>query len=139
MTTVPVRRAGGLHHVELWVPDRATAVASWGWLFDALGWTLYQEWPTGRSWRHGDGAYMVIEQSPALTSGTTHDRCAPGLNHLAFRVRASTDVDRIVGEANEHGWSLLFADRHPHAGGPDMYAAYLEDRAGFEVEIVADG
>jgi hypothetical protein len=32
---------------------------------------------------------------------------------------------------------LLFPDRHPHAGGPDHYAAYLENTDGFEVELVA--
>jgi len=33
----------------------------------------------------------------------------------------------------------MFADRHPYAGGPDHYAAYLESGEGFEVELVADG
>jgi hypothetical protein len=33
--------------------------------------------------------------------------------------------------------TLLFADRHPFAGGPDHYAASLEDGDGFEVELVA--
>jgi len=32
---------------------------------------------------------------------------------------------------------LRFADRHPHAGGLDSYAAYLKDTVGFEVELVA--
>jgi hypothetical protein len=32
---------------------------------------------------------------------------------------------------------LLFPERHPYAGGPDHYAAYLEDAYGFEVELVA--
>jgi hypothetical protein len=35
-------------------------------------------------------------------------------------------------------WALLFPDRHPHAGGPDSYAAYLEDAWGYEVELAAD-
>jgi catechol 2,3-dioxygenase-like lactoylglutathione lyase family enzyme len=30
---------GGLHHVELWVPDLAAATRSWGWLLGELGWT----------------------------------------------------------------------------------------------------
>ena len=38
-----------------------------------------------------------------------------------------------------HGWSLLFPDRHPFAGGPEHYAAYLKDRHGYEVELVAGG
>ncbi len=32
----------------------------------------------------------------------------------------------------------MFQDRHPFAGGPDSYAAYLEDDDGYEVELVAD-
>jgi hypothetical protein len=43
----------------------------------------------------------------------------------------------MVGEALLHGWRLLFADRHPYAGGEQHYAAYLEDRDGYEVELVA--
>ena len=34
-------------------------------------------------------------------------------------------------------WTLLFPDRHPHAGGPDSYAGYLANADGFEVELVA--
>lgn len=31
----------------------------------------------------------------------------------------------------------MFPDRHPHAGGEQTYAAYLENTDGFEVELVA--
>ena len=71
----------------------------------------------------------------AARSGTTGYR--PGLNHLAFHVSDRGTVDRMVGEALLHGWRLLFADRHPYAGGEQHYAAYLEDRDGYEVELVA--
>lgn len=126
---------GGLHHVEVWVPDRAAAVRGWGWLLGELGWQPYQDWPAGRSWRLGD-TYLVLEESPAL-SGRVHDRMAPGLNHLAFHAGRPEDVDRVVAQAPAHGWTVLFPDRHPYAGGPDTYAAYLADPAGYEVELVA--
>ncbi|GIF18759.1 catechol 2,3-dioxygenase-like lactoylglutathione lyase family enzyme [Actinoplanes tereljensis] len=122
-----------LHHVELWVPDLAGSSGPWGWLLGELGWTVFQDWPGGRSWKYGD-VYLVLEQSPAL-SGDVHDRLAPGLNHVAFSVGGPADVDRLTLEAQKNGWSLLFADRHPHAGGPDSYAAYLEDSWGYEVEL----
>ncbi len=48
------------------------------------------------------------------------------------------ELDALVTDAGAHGWRLLFADRHPYAGGPEHYAAYLEDAAGFEVELVAE-
>jgi catechol 2,3-dioxygenase-like lactoylglutathione lyase family enzyme len=127
--------SGGLHHIELWVPDLAAAEAPWGWLLGELGWVPYQHWPAGRSWRLGT-AYLVVEQSPALT-GPAYDRCAPGLNHLALHAGSRADVDRLSREAPTNGWSLLFPDRHPFAGGPEHYAAYLEDRHGYEVELVA--
>lgn len=37
-----------------------------------------------------------------------------------------------------HGWTLLYPDRYPHAGGPDHDAGWLENSAGFKVEVVAD-
>ena len=127
---------GLLHHVELWVPDLARAERSWGWLLTALGARPYQSWEHGRSWRLG-GVHVVVEQSPALTAGT-HERLRPGLNHLAFRAGTAADLDALVAAAPAHGWRLLFADRHPFAGGPEHRAAYLEDADGYEVELVAD-
>ncbi len=44
---------GMLHHVEIWVPDLDRAVASFGWLLEALGYTPFQSWSNGRSWRLG--------------------------------------------------------------------------------------
>jgi catechol 2,3-dioxygenase-like lactoylglutathione lyase family enzyme len=125
-----------VHHVELWVPSLADAESSWGWLFGELGWAPYQTWDAGRSWRAG-ASYVVLEESPALR-GRVHDRLLPGLNHLAFHAGPRSTVDRLVAEAPGHGWSLLFPERHPYAGGPEHYAAYLEDRHGYEVELVAD-
>lgn len=88
------------------------------------------------SWRLG-GAYLVIEQSPALTV-SDHDRLRPGMNHLAFHAGSRASVDALTTAGSAHGWTLLFPDRHPHAGGPDHYAAYLTSTDGFEVELVAD-
>lgn len=126
----------GLHHVEIWVTDLDGASRRWGWLLGRLGWSPYQSWDHGRSWREGE-TYVVLAQSPALRPGTAHDRMRPGLNHLALHAADAAVVDDLVAAAGAHGWTLLFADRHPYAGGPDHYAAYLEDADGFEVEVVA--
>ncbi len=127
---------GDLHHVEIWVADLESAAPSWGWLLTQLGYTAYREWSNGRSWRL-DTKYIVLEQSPALIAGR-HERCRPGLNHLAFHAGRRADVDRLVTEAESNGWTLMFTDRHPYAGGTDHYAAYLENADGFEVELCAE-
>jgi catechol 2,3-dioxygenase-like lactoylglutathione lyase family enzyme len=127
----------GLHHLEIWVDDVTVAARSFGWLFERLGWTLFQVWEHGRSWQApGEGPYVVLESSPELRRGP-YDRRRSGLNHLALAVPARWMVDRIVVEAPSYGWRLLFADRHPYAGGSNHYAAYLENDEGFEVEVVA--
>jgi catechol 2,3-dioxygenase-like lactoylglutathione lyase family enzyme len=127
---------GAIHHLELWVPNLDRAIVSWGWLLTSLGYRMFQDWPGGRSWQAGD-AYIVVEQSPARTA-SRHDRCRPGLNHLAFHVASRQQVDDLTAEALLHGWRLMFSDLHPYAGGPQHYAAYLENADGFEAELVAD-
>jgi catechol 2,3-dioxygenase-like lactoylglutathione lyase family enzyme len=126
---------GSLHHVELWVPDLARAEREWGWLLGRLGYDRFQEWPDGRSWRLGR-TYLVIEQSTAMTAAG-HDRCRPGLNHLAFHAGSRDDVDALAADAPANGWTLLFPGRHPFAGGPQHYAAYLANTDTFEVELAA--
>ena len=132
MTGLP----GGLHHLEIWVADLPAAQRSWGWLLARLGYEVRDRWPDGVSWSRGDGPYVVVE-SGADVASAPHDRLRPGLNHLALWGGTRSELDALVTAAPEHGWSLLFADRHPFAGGPEHYAAYLENAEGFEVELVA--
>ncbi|MEO7060839.1 MAG: MGMT family protein [Lapillicoccus sp.] len=125
---------GTLHHVEVWVAHLGASRASWGWLLRELGYRREDEWPTGETWQLG-ATYVVLEAGPDMRGA--HERTRAGVNHLAFHAGTRTDVDRLVTSGGRHGWSLMFADRHPYAGGPGHYAAYLEDASGFEVELVA--
>jgi catechol 2,3-dioxygenase-like lactoylglutathione lyase family enzyme len=126
----------GFHHVELWVADIERASAAWGWLLERIGFALTAEWPGGRSWEAG-GAYLTVTTSPNLTDAE-HDRRRAGVNHLAFRGGSRAAVDAVMAEGPDHGWTPLYAERYPHAGGPDHYAGWLENSDGFKVEIVAD-
>jgi len=125
---------GAVHHIELWVPDIGRATTEWGWLLGRLGYQQFQEWPGGQGWRLGP-TYLVVEQSPDMTSGK-HERTRAGLNHLAFHTGRHECLDELVERAPANGWHQLFAEQYPHAGGPDTYAAYLVNTDGFEVELV---
>lgn len=126
---------GGLHHVEIWVEDIAAAATEWGWLLGRLGYRLGDDWGHGQAWELGR-LYVVIESGPDVVPGR-HERRRAGLNHLAFHAGSRAEVESVVADAGEHGWSLMFTDRHPYAGGRGHYAAYLESGEGFEVELVA--
>ncbi len=60
------------------------------------------------------------------------------MNHLASSAGSRERVDAIIEASDSHGWRPLYHDRYPHAGGPDHYAGWLENSAGFKVELVAD-
>jgi ribonuclease HI/catechol 2,3-dioxygenase-like lactoylglutathione lyase family enzyme len=130
------RRGGRLHHVEIWVDDLARARETLGWLFQELGYAVSGEWSEGTSYQ-GAGEYLVLEAGPDVSPGA-HDRLRPGLNHVAFHAGSRADVDAVVEAARQRGFTLMFPDRHPFAGGRNHYAAYLEAPGGFEVELVAD-
>ncbi|THJ67153.1 reverse transcriptase-like protein [Arthrobacter echini] len=130
------RPTGSLHHVEVWTADLPGAQASLGWLLERLGFPQRNAWGGGASYG-SDTFYLVLESGPDLAPGG-HERRRPGVNHLAFRAGSRADVDLLARRASSHGWTLLFADRHPFAGGAGHYAAYLENAEGFEVELVAD-
>lgn len=141
MTRNPAPIRGALHHVELRVVDLVRSQASWEWLLRALGYREFQRWSQGVSWSLGN-TYIVLEQAPR---DERHDRRGAGLSHLAFHAGATSDVDALWTAAPNHGWSHLYADRHPWAGGEPAegssghYAAFLENGERFKVELVADG
>lgn len=101
-----------------------------------LGFVRESVWPEGESWAAG-GAYLTLTTSPNLST-TVHDRRAPGVNHLAFSGGSRAAVDAIMAAAPDDGWRPLYQKRYPRAGGPDHYAGWLENSAGFTAEVVAD-
>ncbi len=123
-----------LHHLTLWVPDLERAAPSWRWLLDLLGYRLDREDDRVLVFRQSGGVTIVLEQSADMVPGMLHSRLRPGLNHVAFTVDG-LDLADLVADAAQHGWSALPFDGHPIAGGAEV--AYLEDRDGFEVELVS--
>lgn len=125
-----------IHHLELWTTDVAASAPGWDWLLTRLGWVAepLAGWDEGRIWRADGGEYLVLEQSPAITG--LQDRMRAGMNHVALVVPDRGTLDGLRREASAHGWTEMFPERYPHAGGPDHVALYLEDAEGFEVELV---
>ena len=127
--------AGSLHHVELWVPNIDRASAEWGWRSPSSAISRSRTGPADAA--RFDSTYIVVEQSPELAA-SEHDRKRPGLNHLAFHAGDRAGVDALAAAAPANGWTLLFTDKHPHAGGAHSYAAYLANTDGYEVELTAN-
>lgn len=128
--------SGRLHHTELWVRDFTRSQSTIGWLLVQLGYVPGEPWATGISYQ-GALSYIVLESGPDVLD-TQHQRRAPGMNHLAFYAGTRRQVDKLTQGAQARGFTLMFDDKHPYAGGPEHYAAYLLDSEGFEFELVAE-
>ncbi|GGK29236.1 hypothetical protein GCM10010965_22620 [Caldalkalibacillus thermarum] len=129
-------QAGTLHHVEINVSNLERSVQFWGWFLETLGYTKYQEWDQGVSWKLGD-TYLVFVQTEERFLDAPYHRQGTGLNHIAFYARSKTQVDIITEELRSREVPILYQDRHPYAGGQDHYAVFFEDPDRIKVELVA--
>ncbi|NUQ73798.1 MAG: VOC family protein [Polyangiaceae bacterium] len=127
---------GALHHVEINVSDLKRSCEFWGWLLGELGYEPFQRWDEGASWKLG-ATYLVFVQTVDRYKDHGYHRRATGLNHIAFHARSKEHVDAITAELNRRGYTVLYRDQHPHAGGEDHYAVFFEDPDRIKVELAA--
>lgn len=127
---------GLIHHIELYVSNLKQSVDFWGWLLEELGYSSFQKWEKGQSWRIGE-TYLVFVQAEDRFLDIPYHRCRVGLNHLAFHASSRAQVDEITRKLKEKGVNILYLDKHPFAGGEHHYAVYFEDPDRMKVELVA--
>lgn len=127
---------GGLSHVELYVSNLERSVDFWGWLLPRLGFNPFQEWESGRSWR-SDLTYIVFVQAEPPYRDQALHRKRPGLNHLAFWVESTDQVESHTQELRGRGVQILYEDRSSEEiGAPSPYSVFFEDPDRIKVEIV---
>ena len=127
---------GSLHHVEIYVSNLKRSADFWGWFLSELGYTPYQEWEEGRSWKSGD-TYLVFVQAREKHLDVPYHRCRVGLNHVAFHADSREQVDELTAKVRAKGMHVLYEERHPYAGGESCYALFFEDPDRIKVEVVA--
>lgn len=127
---------GLLHHVEIYVSDLKKTAEFWGWLLEELGYTAFQKWEGGQSWKLGE-TYLVFVQTEERFLDIPYHRSRVGLNHLAFHAESRQQVDHITDKLKSKGITILYTDQHPFAGGENYYAVYFEDPDRIKVELVA--
>ena len=126
-----------LHHVELYVSDLERSIAFWTPFMAMLGYEA-DRWSEGMNYMRGeDEPYFCLLQADSEHVGAGYHRKRVGLNHLAFRGSSRAQVDEVARWVKANGYTLLYEDRHPYAGGPDYYAVFCEDPDRFKLEVVA--
>ncbi|GGJ91306.1 hypothetical protein GCM10007063_12430 [Lentibacillus kapialis] len=126
----------GLHHIELYVSDLKKSSKFWGWFLEELGYSKYQEWDSGQSWKIDD-TYIVLVQAEERFQDVSYHRCRVGINHMAFHAHSRTHVNEVTSRLKSMEVQILYEDLHPFAGGDNHYAVYFEDPDRIKVELVA--
>ena len=128
-----------LHHVELYVSDLERSVKFWTPFMAMLGYEA-ERWVGGMNYVRGEEeTYFCLLPAPAEHVSVGYHRKRVGLNHLAFRAESRAQVDTIAEWVRQNGYTLLYEEHHPYAGGPDYYAVYCEDPDRIKLEVVAPG
>lgn len=128
---------GSLHHIEIYVEDIQKSRAFYEWLLNKLGYKLYQEWDLGFSFKLGE-TYIVFVEVEEKYKDYGYHRKRIGLNHLAFNVETKAMVDEITNDLINQDIGILYAGRHPFAGGSDHYAVYFEAPDRIKLEIISN-
>ncbi|MFN8790099.1 MAG: VOC family protein [Bdellovibrionales bacterium] len=128
--------AGKPHHIEIYCSDLAKSEQFWSWFLGSLGYKSFQKWSGGISFKLAE-TYFVFVQAAEKHLSIPYHRCRPGLNHLAFHASSRRHVDQMTAQLKERNVSILYEDRHPHAGGSTSYAVFFEAPDRIKVELVA--
>jgi catechol 2,3-dioxygenase-like lactoylglutathione lyase family enzyme len=126
-----------LHHVELYVSDLERSVRFWTPFMALLGYAA-EPFSGGMTYARGEAEPYVtlVPVAPEHVAAGYH-RKRVGLNHLAFLAESREQVDEVAAWVKAEGYVLLYQDRHPFAGGPGYYAAFVEDPDRIKLEVVA--
>lgn len=127
---------GSIHHLEIYVSDINKSKNFYSWLLGLLGYSLYQEWREGFSFKLNE-TYIVFVQVDDSFKQYGYHRKRIGLNHLAFTVEDRVTVDGINIILEQKNINKLYDDLYPYAGGNHHYAVYFEDPDKMKIEIVS--
>ncbi|MDG5472791.1 VOC family protein [Jeotgalibacillus sp. ET6] len=125
-----------IHHLEIYVSDLKQSHKYWSWLLGSLGWSPYQKWEKGFSYKCSE-AYLVFVEAEEDFKEAGYHRKRIGLNHLAFHAQSKEHVDELAAEMKRRKERVLYESQYPFVGGPAHYALYGEDPDRIKVEIVA--
>ncbi len=100
-------KQGLIHHIELYVSNLEESVVFWGWLLEELGYSPFQEWDKGRSWKLGD-SYLVFVQTEEKYLDIPYHRKRVGLNHLAFHASSRDHVDALTNKLKSKNVNILY-------------------------------
>jgi catechol 2,3-dioxygenase-like lactoylglutathione lyase family enzyme len=124
---------GSLEHIDIYVSDLGRSGEFWGAFLMDLGYREFAKSATGWSWTNGESTVFLLQAEEDYLNPPYH-RKRVGMNHLAFGVPESSQVDALAAQLQERNVPLLYGG--PRAGRK-TYAVFFEDPDRIKIEVVA--
>ena len=132
---------GNISHIALAVSDLDRSTTFYNKVFEFIGFrrvevpeSIQQAMKTRLKAWVGPGYSISIRPSKGESANRSHDRNAPGSNHMAFTAESRSDVDKMYDLLKQIGAKVLDAPaEYPYAAG--YYAVYFTDPDGLKFEF----
>jgi catechol 2,3-dioxygenase-like lactoylglutathione lyase family enzyme len=124
----------GIDHIYLAVRDLSQSSAFYDRVMTVLAYRKLESEIGGEPHVHYYNRQFEFSLRPARVGTANHDRYAPGLHHLCFRVVDERAVDRAVAELRAIGVEVT-EPRYDPEYAADCYAAFFTDCDGIRLEI----
>lgn len=98
---------GQLHHIEYYVKDLTSSNEFYDWFMPFMGYSQYQKWEDGISWRHEVGTYIVFVQVLDAFLEINNNRQCNGLNHIALFGKDVGHFSELQTELNNRKIKVL--------------------------------
>jgi glyoxylase I family protein len=132
---------GGINHLALTVTDLDRSAEFYDEVLGFAGYSRVevpeetQQTMKTRllAWESPNGA-VTMRPAKGESAHKTHDRNAPGLNHLALAAESRADVEHMHEMLKEMGAQILDAPAE-YSYFPGYYAVYFTDPDGLKLEF----
>lgn len=118
-----------MHHIEIYVSNLKQSREFYDLVLGLLGFSIYQDWDQGFSYRKDD-FYLVFVQTKQAKLSFGFNRTHIGLNHLAFHSDSHKELMVIRDKLSAFRVNFLY-------GEIDKNIIFFEDPDRIKIEIVA--
>jgi catechol 2,3-dioxygenase-like lactoylglutathione lyase family enzyme len=131
---------GMIHHLDLTVRDPAASRGFYDAVLGFMGYRCVREDARGYDWAlpvpAGQHCSIGVVRAAGDGASRRHDRCSPGLHHVAFHAESRADVDRLYRRLLEIGATVLDAPAVYPQYSAGYYAVFFADPDGLKLEFV---
>jgi catechol 2,3-dioxygenase-like lactoylglutathione lyase family enzyme len=124
----------GIDHLDLTATRLARSIPFYESVLSALGFSRVAH-PTYTAWSNGKMT-IGLREAAETERDVPFDRYRAGLHHVALRVLARDDVDRVHELLLASGVPVLDPPQEYPQYGPAYYAVFFADPDGIKLEVV---